>query len=117
VLARDVAVVEFSMHQIANFVLPAAMHCQSAPKFAPRIASRANVTLVTQSALTIPRGAIRCASRLPRLARRKGVWAGRAMHSPSRPQPWAAVRWSSLGKAAPEQSASRRPPSPCGQRW
>jgi hypothetical protein len=29
VLARDVAVVEFSMHQIAHFVLPAAMHSRS----------------------------------------------------------------------------------------
>jgi hypothetical protein len=48
-------------------------------KFAPRIASSANVTLAAHSALTIRRKWIGGACRLPGLARRERLWAGRAV--------------------------------------
>src|ERR1700761_6386341 len=47
---------------------------------------------------------------LSRLARREGLWAGRALHSPSRPQPRAMGQRSRRHRAAPERPAVRQPP-------
>jgi hypothetical protein len=55
-------------------------------KLTPRIASPANVTLMVPLRLTMRCRLIGRARWLSRLARREGLWAGRALHSPSRPQ-------------------------------
>jgi hypothetical protein len=52
-----------------------------------RIASSADVTLMAPLPMTIRCRLIGRARWLSRLARREGLWAGRALHSPSRPQP------------------------------
>ena len=62
------------------------LRCQSAFKFDPRIASSADVTLMAPLPMTIRCRLIGRAGWLSRLARREGLWAGRALHSPSRPQ-------------------------------
>jgi len=77
----------------------------------PRIASCANVTLMAPSVLTIRRRSIGWASRLSRLARREGLWAGRAIDSPSRPQARATGRRSSRRQAVHEQRVFRQPSS------
>ena len=45
---------------------------------------------------------------LSRLARREGLWAGRALHSPSRPQSRAAARRSRIARQRPQRSISAR---------
>jgi len=56
-------------------------------KLTPRIASSADVTPKAPLPMTMRCRLIGCARWLSRLARREGLWAGRALHSPSRPQP------------------------------
>jgi uncharacterized membrane protein len=55
-------------------------------KLTPRIASPANVTLLVPLRLTIRRRLIGRSRWLSWFARREGLWAGRALYSPSRPQ-------------------------------
>ena len=50
-----------------------------------RIASSANVTLMAALQRSIRRRVIGRANGLSKLARWEGLWAGRALHSPSRP--------------------------------
>ena len=73
----------------------------------PRIAASANVTLMQRLQRSIRCRLIGPARWLSRLARREGLWADRALHSPSRPQPpamgprsgcrWAASRRATAG--------------------
>jgi tetratricopeptide (TPR) repeat protein len=67
-------------------------------KLTPRIAASRNVT-ESPSVLTIRDRPIRASSRLSRLEWARGLWTGRALHSPSRPQT-RAIRCRSLWRQA-----------------
>ena len=69
----------------------------------------ANVTLMARLPMTIRCRLIGRARWLSRLARREGLWAGRALHSPSRPQPRAMGQRSWRRRAGPERPAVRQP--------
>ena len=71
----------------------------------PRIASSANVTLMAPLQCSIRCRLIGRARWLSRLARREGLWAGRALHSPSRPQPRAMGQRSWRRRAAPRATS------------
>src|SRR4051794_39616613 len=86
-----------------------ASHVKRRPKLTLRIASPANVTLMALLRLTIRRRLIGGARWLSRLARREGLWAGRALYSPSRPQTRAMGQRSWRRRAGPERPAVRRP--------
>ena len=85
------------------------LRCHSACNIDPRIASPANVTLMAPLRLTIRCRLIGRASWLSRLARREGLWAGRALHSPSRPQTRAMGQRSWCRPAAPERPTALLP--------
>src|ERR1700747_1826172 len=74
----------------------------------PRIASPADVTLMAPLQRSIRCRLIGRARWLSKLAQWEGLWAGRALHSPSRPQPRAMGHRSSRRRAAPERLAVRQ---------
>ncbi len=75
----------------------------------PRIAASANVTLMAPLQRSMRCRLIGRARLLSKLARWEGLWAGRALHSPSRPQPRTmGQRWWRR-RATPPRPTARQP--------